>query len=335
MKSLALGTAALAFAGLAFAAGDEPPVGQQAKLFNATDVFNMRVYDMRPTKSPLKALRGRAVLFMMFETWYDQCKEGVDDINALNDKYGPKGLTILACGAQEKKLIDPFIAEKGVRFSWCLIDTPTQEQFKRDWPFAAMPHAFLIDAYGKIVWQGHPRMIPKGTIEPYLGGATQPPILAKALSTLQAQLDGGQWAEVKKQLDMTFAEAKLEKRDLGWCKDLSAWIEERRAKAVEDAESLCKKGMWWDGWKLLDEFPTRFAGMDGADAAKAKADEIRKNPEAEKDLKVGDDVLKARELVIKKNWTPARMILVRLIKEGKGTRHGDRAQDLMDLVPPK
>jgi hypothetical protein len=75
--------------------------------------------------------------------------------------------------------------------------------------------------------------------------------------------------------------------------------------------------------------------MDGADKAKAKADEIRKTPDAAKDLTMGDDVLKAKELVLKKNWTPARQILSRILKEAKGTRHGDRAQDLWEMIPPK
>jgi hypothetical protein len=77
--------------------------------------------------------------------------------------------------------------------------------------------------------------------------------------------------------------------------------------------------------------------MDGADKAAAKAKEIRDNktPEAVKDLTQGDDLVKARDLVAKKNWIPARLILNRLVKETKGTRYADRIAEIMEVVPPK
>lgn len=327
-RSLALALA-LSLAAPSLAA-DEVTLGQEARRFAATDTFNMR-----PTKDPLKSLAGRVVLFVMFETWYQQCADGVPDFNALQDKFGPRGLTVLACGAQEKKIAEPFIAEKGVKFPWALIDTPTQEQFKRDWPFPAMPHSFLIDANGKVVWQGHPRMIPAGTIEPHLAGAWQPPLLPASLAAQQKLLDEGSWAAAKASLESAAADGKLDKVDAGWAKGTAAWIEQRRAAYPADADALCAKGLWWDAWDMMDHFPRRFEGMPGADAAKAKADAIRATAEAKKDLEQGDRVAKARAELAKKNVSGARLILTSLVKAAKGTRHAERAQDLLATMPAK
>jgi thiol-disulfide isomerase/thioredoxin len=311
-------------------ADDRAPVGEQEREFVAIDTFNMR-----PTKNPLKSLKGRVVLFVMFQTWYQKCAEAVNDLNALHDKYGPKGMTLLACGEQDRKTVEPWIAEKGVKFAWALIDTPTGELFKKDWPTAGYPHSFLIDATGRIAWQGHPQMIPPGTIEPLLKGTTQAPLLPKSLEAQQKLLDDGQWAAAKKSLEAFAAEGKGDKADVGWAKGTAEWIQQRYELWFPDAEALVKQGLWWDAWKMLDEFPRRFEGMDGADKAKARAEEIRKTPEAEKDLRQGDDVAKARELVAKKNWNPAKLILTRILKEAKGTRHADRAQELVEQVPAK
>ncbi len=329
-RTVLVAAAAALAASLAFADAGAPPVGQQAKHFRAIDSFNMR-----PTKDPLKSLTGRVVLFTMFQTWYESCADAVPDINAVHDKYGPMGLTVLACGEQDRKTVEPFIADKGVRFAWVLVDTPTNEQFKRDYPAPGMPWSYLIDVSGKIVWQGQPRMIPPNTIEPLLPAATQAPLLPKSLAAQQKLLDDGLWAAAKKSLLEAADGGKLDKVDAGWAKGAAEWIDQRHARWFDDADALCKQGWWWDGWEMMDDFPRRFEGMDGADKAKAKAEEIRKTPDAQKDLAAGDDVAKARDLIAAKKYPNARLVLARVLKERKGTRHADRAQDLFDALPPK
>jgi hypothetical protein len=315
-----------------------PPVGQTAKEFPITGALNMR-----PTTHPFRAVRGRVVLFTAYQTWYDGCADAVPQMNALYDKYGPRGLTVLAYGEQEAKLVGPWIGEKGVRFPWVLIDTPTAEQFKRDWPVPGMPWSFLVDVHGKIVWQGNPRnmenpgVVKAGLMDSILAEATAAPNLPAALAEQQKLLDDGRWAAAKKALEDAAAGGALSKTDAGWAKGVAAWIGRRHDAFFNDADALCKQGFWWDAWDMMNDFPRRFEGMDGADKAAAKAKEIRDNkaPEAAKDLAQGDDVVKLRELVAKKNWIPARLIYTRLVKETKGTRYADRLAEIGESIPPK
>jgi hypothetical protein len=338
MRAVAVACAAVLAAAVtaAVAGTSDPPVGGTAKEFPITAALNMR-----PTTHPFRACRGRVVLFTAFETWYERCADAVADVNGVYDKYGPKGLTVLAYGAQDRGKVEPWIAEKGVRFPWVLIDTAMQEQFKRDWPAPGLPWSYLIDVDGRIVWQENPRnmqnpnVLKPGTIEPLLAQATAPPWLPKALADQQKLLDDGTWAAAKKALLDAAAGGKLEKTDANWAKETAAWIDRRHEAALAHADELCKKGFWWDAWNEMDEFPRKYEGMDGADKAKAKADEIRKNADAEKDLKMGDDVVKSRELLAKKNWTPLRLILKRLVPVAKGTRWQDRIDEIEEQVPPK
>jgi len=340
MRTMLRALAVVAAAAAVASAQDNAPLGQTSKFFVAVDTLNMR-----PTKNPLKSLRGRVVLFTAFQTWYQRCEEAVQDINGINDKYGPKGLTVLAFGEQERKLVEPWIAEKGARFSWCLIDTATAEQFKRDWPYPGQPYSFLIDVNGKIVWKENPRnmqnpnVLKPGTLEPLLAEVTQPPFLPKSLAAQQKPLDDGLWAATKKALEAVAAEGKLDKADLGWAKGTADWIALRHSKWMGDIDALCKKGWWWDAWEMANDFPRRFEGMDGADAAKAKADEIRATGKtdktAEKDLAQGDDVAKAKDLAAHGKTQPARLILTRIGKEARGTRHEERAKEILETLPAK
>jgi hypothetical protein len=335
-----LGSAAATLAGTS-----DPPVGGQAKEFKITAALNMR-----PTTHPFRACRGRVVLLTAFETWYPTCSDAVADINAIHDKYGPLGLTVLAYGAQERKVVEPWIAEKGVKFPWVLIDTPTQEQFKRDWPAPGMPWSYLIDVDGRIVWQENPRNIPNpnvlkpGTLEPLLAQTSAPPLLPRSLADQQKLLDDGLWAAAKRSLEEAGAGGKLDKADTGWAKGTASWIGRRHSALFDDVDALSKKGWWWDAWKAVDEYPTKWEGGAEAEKAKAKAEEIRKVAEAAKDLAWGDDIwgnpnakedVSLRALVAKKNWNPARQKLARLAKETKGTRWADRVAELAESIPPK
>jgi hypothetical protein len=286
------------------------------------------------------------VLFTAYETWYPGCVDAAPQMSAIYDKYGPRGLTVLAYGAQPQKDVDAFIAEKGVRFPWVIIDTPTAEQFKRDWPSPGLPWSYLVDVHGKVVWQGNPRnmenpgVVKPGLMDALLGETTSAPLLPAALADQQKLLDDGQWAAAKKSLEDAAAGGKLAKSDAGWAKDTAAWIGRRHDAWFTDADALCKQGAWWDAWDMMNDFPRRFTGMDGADKAKAKADEIRKTADAEKDLKWGDDIWgkddqSVRELVAKKKWIPARLKIKRLVGETKGTRWADRISEINEVVPPK
>ena len=331
---------AVVAASAAVASAQDAPLGQVSKFFVAVDTLNMR-----PTKNPLKSLRGRVVLFTAFQTWYQRCEEAVGDVNGIHDKYGPKGLTVLAFGEQEKKLVEPWIAEKGVKFAWCLIDTPTAEQFKRDWPYPGQPYSFLLDVRGKVVWKENPRnmqnqnVLKPGTLEPLLAEVTQPPFLPKSLAAQQKPLDDGLWAATKKALEAAAAEGKLDKADIGWAKGTADWIALRHSKWMGDIDALCKQGWWWDAWEMANDFPRRFEGMDGADAAKAKADEIRATGKtdkaAEKDLAWGDDVAKAKGFATTGKAQNAGMILKRIVKDARGTRHAERAQEILETLPAK
>jgi len=314
----------------------EPPVGGQAAEFPITAAMNMRA-----TTHPMRSMRGRVVLLTCFQTRYDSCESAVDDINGIYDKYGPKGLTVLAYGEQDKNDVEPWIAKHNVRFPWVTIDTPTAEAFKRIWPAPGMPWSYLIDVDGKIVWQENPRnmqnpgVFKPGTMEPLLARTTAAPELPGALAEQQKLLDEGLWSAAKKSLDDAVSKGSLSKVDAGWAKETAAWIVRRHDAYLADADALCKKGWWWDAWDMMNDFPRRFEGMDGADKAKAKADEIRKTADAEKDLKVGDDVVKLRELVAKKNWIPVRLMFKRLTSEQKTSRWADRLSEIGEVIPPK
>ena len=82
------------------AAFAQDAVGKPARTFPATDVLGMA-----KAKDPLLSLRGRAVLVVFFATHYARCAEAVPDMNKLNDKLGPRGLSFLWVTEEERAAV--------------------------------------------------------------------------------------------------------------------------------------------------------------------------------------------------------------------------------------
>jgi hypothetical protein len=111
-------------------------------------------------------------------------------------------------------------------------------------------------------------------------------------------------------------------------------VDRRRPQVLAEAAELETKTFWWDAWDVYTDYQRRFEGMEGCDVAKAKTDEIRKNPAAADDLKNGDDIVKAKDFA-KAGKTPAARLILERISKMKGTRFADRAKQVLTTLPAK
>lgn len=304
----------------------EDPIGKPAQTFAAIDVVGMR-----PVPDPLAALRGRAVLLVFFGTRYERCADAVPAVNKLDDRHGPAGLSGLWVAEEEREPVVAWLARTGLRAAVALVDTPTRDGLNRHYPVPGYPTAFLVDPDGKIVWTGHPQALKDPDVVPHLAAVSVPPVLPPEIAAFvpaQQKLDAGEWAAARGLLLDLAAGTALDKRGNAWAKGTAAWIERRRPKVLDGAAALAERSHWWDAWEVYDDFPRRFAGMEGIDAAKAAAEAIRKNPAAKLDLEWGDDLAKARRFLAEGKTSPAKLILERLAKL-KTTRFGERARAVL------
>jgi hypothetical protein len=163
-------------------------------------------------------------------------------------------------------------------------------------------------------------------IQPYLDDVTEPPQLPEGYEREQQLLDEGQWAHARKVLETRAAGGDLDKVAKKWVRGTMAWIERRHGRVFAEAERECAEGRHWDGWKLLDEFPTKYQGMGGDEDAAKRAAAIREDPEAAEDLKAGDFVAKGLAFAAEGKKKPARKALNLVVKKYPETRHAARAR---------
>ncbi len=125
--------------------------------FYAQEIPQVQIKDLQGktvnTKSIVKN-DGNPVLVSFFATW---CKPCIKELSAFNDEYedwadetGVKIIAISTDNARSTNNVAPFVNTRGWEFDVYL---DANEDFKRAMNVGNVPHTFLLDGNGKVVWQ--------------------------------------------------------------------------------------------------------------------------------------------------------------------------------------
>ena len=97
----------------------------------------------------LAKLRGRVVYVDFWASWCAPCKRSFPWMNAMADKYGGSGLTIVAVNVDKKRDdAQRFLELAPAKFS--IVYDPAGAT-PLAWDVKAMPSSYLVDATGKVV----------------------------------------------------------------------------------------------------------------------------------------------------------------------------------------
>ena len=153
---------------------------------------------------------------------------------------------------ESKRDTEPWVDKKGVKYAYAY---DKGGKLKSRLGVGGIPHAFLIDALGRIIWEGHPQTIESSTVRRALMGTLKRPVfewpegaksvrkaflsgkVAKAIEAAGAMSEGGQ--------DLA---AELEEFVSATTKGVSRLFEEGDYLAVEDAGQI-----WVERFKGLPQ----------------------------------------------------------------------------------
>jgi len=119
-------------------------------------VSEVRVVDENQFQSVLEELRGNVVLIDFWGTWCAPCLELLPHTLAAADKYGPRGLTVVAVAIDDPAEVDAVDKKLAERSGYVIpliskygISSDSVEKFGIS--DGALPHLKLLDRSGKIV----------------------------------------------------------------------------------------------------------------------------------------------------------------------------------------
>ena len=247
-------------------------VGSKAPEIMASDWLNT------PPLS-LARLRGRIVVVEFWATWCPPCRKSIPHLIELHKTYAPKGVVIVGLSDEPKTKVEPFAAGLGMTYA-----VGCGSSSSGLYGVQGIPHAFVVDTEGKIVWGGHPM---DDDFEPAIQKALKdtPPSLmtAKDKAAAGALLEKAEAAAKKEQYAVAAAmlaklkqadeDPKIKERAAALRKTLADRAEARMA----EAEKFIETKQYLEACTALGEVAALASGTDTAAKATDRLKELLKD----------------------------------------------------------
>ncbi len=119
-----------------------------------------------PAKLSLAGARGKVVLLEFWATWCPPCRASIPHLQKLHDTYSKKGLTIISVTNEDEETVKAFVKEHRMTFP---VGIDQDDRTMTTYGIRGIPTAFLIDATGKMIWEGHTMALTEKEVEKALG----------------------------------------------------------------------------------------------------------------------------------------------------------------------
>jgi thiol-disulfide isomerase/thioredoxin len=106
---------------------------------------------------PVKIEPGKAYLIEFWATWCPPCRESIPHLTQLQKTYGDK-ITVIGVTSEKPETAKPFVEKMGALMDYHVAADPdgkVTKNYSHAYNQQGIPHAFIVDQKGKIVWYGH------------------------------------------------------------------------------------------------------------------------------------------------------------------------------------
>jgi hypothetical protein len=189
---------------------------------------------------------------------------------------------------EEKGLVEGYVPKNGITYPIALGKYGA-------YGVRGIPHACLIDPKGKVVWDGHPAGLPKGTIEGALKGARVPGGLGAGLASVEKLMRAEQYGKAHAEARRLLASTSLKPESRTQAEELCAELARACTDAVDAGLKAAEQKDWPTAAIQLGT-AAKYAGLPRSEEAIAKLAELQANPEAKKEVQANDKLVQAQAL---------------------------------------
>ena len=108
----------------------------------------------------LDKARGTNICVVEFwATWCGPCRKTIPHLSALARKFKDKGVLFAGISSESEKEVVPFVNNMSTTMEYAVAiddEEDTTKSYMKGFGVEGIPHAFVIDTSGTVVWHGHP-----------------------------------------------------------------------------------------------------------------------------------------------------------------------------------
>jgi thiol-disulfide isomerase/thioredoxin len=109
---------------------------------------------------PVEVGEDKGVVVVEFwATWCPPCKDSIPHLTELQKQYADKGVSIVGITDEEEGTVRPFVEQMGDQMGYAVAiddEGKTGQAYMAAFGVQTIPHAFVVDGKGLIVWHGMP-----------------------------------------------------------------------------------------------------------------------------------------------------------------------------------
>jgi len=107
----------------------------------------------------LNEVKGKKVVVLeLWATWCPPCRVSIPHLTELQKKYKKQNVVFLGVSREAEGTVKAFVNQMGDKMDYTVAIDPMRAT--QTWAFEfkveGIPHAFVIDKDGNVVWEGHP-----------------------------------------------------------------------------------------------------------------------------------------------------------------------------------
>ena len=138
---------------LALARGYSAELGDPAPSLQIADWIKGEAVDLTDVKGK------KVVVVEFWATWCGPCRTSIPHLTELQRKFQERGVVFVGVSDETATQVKPFVNEMGDKMEYTVaVDRgrQTSAAYMEAFGENGIPHAFVIDLEGRIVWHGHP-----------------------------------------------------------------------------------------------------------------------------------------------------------------------------------
>ncbi len=254
------------------------------KVGSAAPEFGGKTFHNAPSSLgniSLASLRGRVVLVDFWATWCGPCVASIPHLVELHEKYHKKGLVVIGHTDASSQDLPNFIQKKKIPYIISVGDNIGDAYGVR-----GIPHAFIIDPAGKVVWEGHPGSMPESAIIEALKSVNlnsspvpsfeKPASNDKVAAIEKSITDSGQVGKGVKSLERLIDDK--DEQTASSAKATMQVIETWKTKVMEEIGKMATEGDVYAAYELASAVASSYSGHNDYKDFSTKASELKKDP---------------------------------------------------------